>query len=338
MFFASDNGSPCPAPVMEALMRANSGPAMPYGKDALTERVTGMIRDLFEAPEAAVHFVATGTAANALALATLTPPWGAIFCHQMAHVYHDECGAPEFFSQAKIWPVPGTDGRMTPEALEAAIQSQPKGNVHSVQPGAVTLTDVTELGTLLTPARIAPLAEVARRHGLPVHLDGARFANAVAASGATPAELTWKSGVDALSFGGTKGGLMGAEAVIFFDPEKSWEFQLRRKRGGHLFSKGRYLAAQFEGWLQDGLWLQLAQHANQMCARLATGLAAVPGVKLAHPVEANIAFAFLPEAVHARLQAAGITYYSQDGGLARLVTSWATTEAEVDQLLALARG
>ena len=227
---------------------------------------------------------------------------------------------------------------MVPEALEAAILGQTKGSVHSVQPGAVTMTDVTELGTLLTPARIAPLAEVARRHGLPVHLDGARFANAVAASGATPAELTWKSGVDALSFGGTKGGLMGAEAVIFFDPEKSWEFQLRRKRGGHLFSKGRYLAAQFEGWLQDGLWLQLARHANQMCARLATGLAAVPGVKLAHPVEANIAFALLPEAVHARLQAAGITYYSQDGGLARLVTSWATTEAEVDQLLALARG
>lgn len=338
MFFASDNGSACPAPVMDALLRENNGPAMPYGKDETTARVIGEIREIFEAPEAAVHFVATGTAANALALATLSPPWGAIFCHEMAHVYHDECAAPEFYSQAKLWPVPGADGRMTPEALDAAIRSQTKGTVHSVQPGAVTLTDVTELGTLLTPARIAPLAAVAKAHDLPVHLDGARFANAVAASGATPAELTWKSGVDALSFGGTKGGLMGAEAVIFFDPKHSWEFQLRRKRGGHLFSKGRFLSAQFGGWLADGLWLDLARHANAMCAKLTQGLAALPGVSLAHPAEANIAFVTLPEEAHARLKAAGATYYQQDGGLARLVTSWATTEAEVEAFIATARG
>lgn len=338
MFFASDNGSACPAPVMEALLRANSGTAMPYGNDEVTARVTKTIREIFEAPEAAVHFVATGTVANALALATLTPPWGAIFCHEMAHVYHDECAAPEFYSQAKLIPVPGPDARMSPEALEAAILGQTKGSVHSVQPGAVTLTDVTELGTLLTPARIAPLAAIARAHDLPVHLDGARFANALAASGATPAEMTWKSGVDAVSFGGTKGGLMGAEAVIFFDPKHSWEFQLRRKRGGHLFSKGRYLAAQFEGWLENGLWLDLARHANAMTARLTAGLAAIPGVALAHPAEANISFVTLPEASHARLKAAGATYYQQGAGLARLVTSWATTEAEVDQFIATARG
>lgn len=338
MFFASDNGAPCPAPVMEALNRANTGPAMPYGNDDYTAAAANRIRELFEAPEAAVHFVATGTVANALALATLTPSWGAIFCHENAHVYHDECGAPEFFSQAKLIPVPGENGRMTPEALEAAILSQPKGNVHSIQPGSVTLTDVTEMGTLLTPDRIAPLAAIAKKHDLPVHLDGARFANAVAASGATPAEMTWKSGVDALSFGGTKGGLMGAEAVVFFDPKHSWEFQLRRKRSGHLFSKGRYLAAQFDGWLENGIWLDLARHANAMTARLVAGLSAIPGAAVAHPAEANISFITLPAESHARLQAAGAKYYLKPTGLARLVTSWATTEAEVDQFIATARG
>ncbi len=338
MFFASDNGAPCPPQVMAALMAANDGPAMPYGNDPVTARAAAMLREVLEAPGAAVHFVATGTAANALALATLCPPFGAVFCHEHAHVQQDECGAPEFFSGAKLLTVAGDHGRMAPAALDAAIRGQGVRVVHAVQPGAVTLTNVSEAGTILTPDDTAALVRVAHAHGLPVHLDGARFANAVAATGATPAELTWKAGVDALSFGGTKGGLPGAEAVVFFDPARAWEFELRRKRGGHLFSKNRYLAAQFAGWLPDGLWLDLAARANAMAARLASGLIGLPGTGLVHPVQANIVFATLPQAMHDRLQAAGARYYDMGGGKARLVTSWATTAAEVDAVLAAAAG
>ena len=338
MFFASDNGAPCPPQVMAALAAANEGPAMPYGNDPVTARAVQAVREVLEAPEAAVYFVATGTAANALALATLCPPWGAVFCHQIAHVQQDECGAPEFFSGAKLLTVPGDHGRMDPTALDAAIRGQGVRVVHSVQPGAVTLTNVSEAGTILTPDDTAALVRVAHAHGLPVHLDGARFANAVAATGATPAELTWKAGVDALSFGGTKGGLLGAEAVVFFDPARAWEFELRRKRGGHLFSKNRYLAAQFAGWLPGGLWLDMAAKANAMAARLASGLIGLPGTGLVHPVQANIVFATLPQAMHDRLKVAGARYYDMGGGKARLVTSWATTEAEVDAFLAAAAG
>lgn len=338
MFFASDNGAPCPPQVMAALAAANDGPAMPYGNDPVTARAAALVREVLEAPEAAVYFVATGTAANALALATLCPPWGAVFCHEIAHVQQDECGAPEFFSGAKLLTVPGDHGRMDPVALDAAIRGQGVRVVHSVQPGAVTLTNVSEAGTILTPDDTAALVRVAHAHGLPVHLDGARFANAVAATGATPAELTWKAGVDALSFGGTKGGLLGAEAVVFFDPARVWEFELRRKRGGHLSSKNRYLAAQFAGWLPDGLWLGLAARANAMAARLASGLIGLPGTGLVYPVQANIIFATLPTAMHERLKAAGARYYDMGGGKARLVTSWATTEAEVDAFLATAAG
>ena len=338
MFFASDNGAPCPPQVMAALMRANDGAAMPYGNDPLSARVAGMIRDVLEAPEAAVYLVSVGTAANALALATLCPPFGAVFCHEGAHVQQDECGAPEFYSGAKLLTVPGDQGRMDPAALDAAIRGQGVRVVHSVQPGAVTITDVTEAGTIYTAGQIAALAGVAHAHGLPVHLDGARFANAVAATNASPADLTWRAGVDVLSFGGTKGGLMGAEAVVFFDPARAWEFELRRKRGGHLPSKHRYLAAQFEGWLPDGLWLDLARHANAMTARMAAGLSRVPGAALIHPAQANIIFVTLPDAAHVRLKAAGARYYDMGQGRARLVTSWATTEAEVDAFLALVAG
>lgn len=338
MFFASDNGAPCPPQVMAALMQANQGPAMPYGNDPVTKAAADMIRDVLEAPEAAVYFVATGTAANALALATLCPPWGAVFCHDIAHVQQDECGAPEFFSGAKLLTVPGAHGLMAPDALDRAIRGQGVRVVHSVQPGAVTLTDVTEAGTLYDPDQIAALARVAHGHGLPVHLDGARFANAVAATGASPAELTWKAGVDALSFGGTKGGLLGAEAVVFFDPARGWEFELRRKRAGHLFSKNRYLAAQFSGWLADGLWLDLARHANAMAARMADAVQAIPGASLIHPAQANILFAQLPDSAHQRLKAAGARYYDMGEGRARLVTSWATTEQEIAAFAATAAG
>ncbi len=345
MFFASDNGAPVPPAVMAALARANEGPAMGYGNDALSLAVAARIAALFEAPDAAVFLVATGTAANALALACLAPPWGAVFCHAGAHAMHDECGAPEFFTGgAKLIPVPGDHGRMTPTAFEDAASRLWTGVVHGVQPAALTVTNVTEAGTVYTPDQIAALAAAAKARGMGVHLDGARLANALVATGATPAEMTWKAGVDAVSFGGTKDGLMGVEAVVLFDPGKAWEFALRRKRAGHLFSKHRFLAAQVAGWLDGGLWLDLARHANAMAARLAAGFASVPGGRLRHPVEANILFADFPAAAHAAAQAAGAAYYPWSDGPgdagtgARLVTSWATTAAEVDAFLAVLRG
>lgn len=242
MWFTSDNASGAAPEIMAAVARANDGYARSYGADALMDKVRDQLRDLFEAPEAAVFLVTTGTVANALSLALLTPPWGAVFCHTHAHIAEDECGAPEFYtSGAKLVLVGGAQGRMEPEALEAAILRAKGAGVHGVQPGAVSITNVTEAGTVHSVAEVAALAAVAKAHGLPVHLDGARFANALVATGATAAEMTWKAGVDALSFGGTKNGCLGVEAVVIFDPAKAWEFELRRKRAGHLMSKHRYL-------------------------------------------------------------------------------------------------
>lgn len=338
MHFASDNTSGCPPQIMAALVRANDGYALGYGNDPFMARVRTQLRDVFEAPEAAVYLVATGTAANALACAVACPPWGAVFCHTHAHIAEDECGAPEFFTNgAKLVLVPGTHGRMTPEALAATMAHTGNGGVHSVQCGMVSITNVTEAGTVYAPADVASLAAVARAQGLPVHLDGARFANALVATGATPAEMTWKAGVDLVSFGGTKNGLMGVEAVVIFDPAKAWEFELRRKRAGHLPSKHRYLSAQMEAYLTDGLWLQLAAKANAMAARLAQGLAQVPDAVLTHPVHANILFPHFPPGTHARAEAAGAVYYRMPAPegreAARFVASWSTTETDVQALL-----
>lgn len=343
MWFTSDNASGAAPEIMAAVARANDGYARSYGADALMDKVRDQLRDLFEAPEAAVFLVTTGTVANALSLALLTPPWGAVFCHTHAHIAEDECGAPEFYtSGAKLVLVGGAQGRMEPEALEAAILRAKGAGVHGVQPGAVSITNVTEAGTVHSVAEVAALAAVAKAHGLPVHLDGARFANALVATGATAAEMTWKAGVDVLSFGGTKNGCLGVEAVVIFDPAKAWEFELRRKRAGHLMSKHRYLSAQMTAYLEDGLWLKLAAHANAMGARLARGLAQMPDVDLVHPVEANILFPEWPEGTHARLEAAGAMYYPYPAPMgrerARLVASWSTTETDVDGFLTALRG
>ncbi len=338
MHFASDNTSGCPPQIMAALMRANDGYAMGYGNDAFMARVRDQLRAVFEAPEAAVYLVATGTAANALACAVACPPWGAVFCHAHAHIAEDECGAPEFFTNgAKLVLVPGPHGKMTPESLAAAITRLSPANVHSVQRGMVSITNVTEAGTVYTPAEIAALAAIARQNDLPVHLDGARFANALIATGASPADMTWKAGVDLVSFGGTKNGLMGVEAVVIFDTAKAWEFELRRKRAGHLPSKHRYLSAQMEAYLTDDLWLELARQANAKAALLAQGLAQIPDAVLAHPVNANMLFPHFPAGTHDRAQAAGAVYYRMPGpqgrDAARFVASWSTTDAEVQDLL-----
>lgn len=339
MFFASDNTSGVPAEIMAALARANEGYARSYGADDIMARVTARLRALFDAPEAVVHLVATGTAANALALASLTPPWAAVFCHRHAHIAEDECGAPEFFTGgAKLALIDGAHGKITPAALTEALATTGASGVHGVQRGCLSLTNVTEAGTTYSPAEIAALTALAKSHGLPCHLDGARFANALVATGATPAEMTWQAGIDALSFGGTKNGLLGVEAVILFDPAKSWELELRRKRGGHLFSKHRFLSAQMEAYLQDDLWLRLATQANAMGQRLAQGIAATQGAALTHPAHANMVFANWEAGGHARLQGAGAVYYDlrpKDGReTARMVASWNTTEDHVDRFLA----
>ncbi|MBL4926793.1 threonine aldolase family protein [Fuscibacter oryzae] len=335
MWFTSDNASGAAPEIMTALQAANAGYARSYGADDLMAQVTTQLRNTFEAPEAAVYLVATGTIANSLCLALTCPPWGAVFCHEHAHVAEDECGAPEFYTHgAKLALVPGDHGKMTPETL-APVLTRTGTSVHGVQKGMVTITNVTEAGTVYTPAEIAALTAAAQ--GLPCHLDGARFANALAATGATAAEMTWKAGIDLVSFGGTKNGCLGVEAVVIFDPAKAWEFELRRKRGGHLFSKHRFLSAQMSAYLQDGLWLRLASHANAMAARLSAGLMAKPGVTLTHPAQANILFPEWPAGTHARLQAAAAAYYDMPAPkgreAARLVTSWSTTTDDVDRFL-----
>lgn len=348
MNFASDNTGPVHPKVIEALARANEGHAAAYGEDPLTVEVQARIREVFEAPEAAVYLVATGTAANSLLLATLARPWETIFCTPTAHIHEDECGAPEFFTGgSKLTLVDAPDGRMTPDALRAAILAEETRGVHGPQRGPVSVTQTSEKGSVYSPAGLAALAAVAREFGLPVHMDGARFANALVALGCTPAETTWKAGIDALSFGGTKNGAMGVEAAVIFDPAKAWEFELRRKRGAHLFSKHRYLAAQMAAYLEDGLWLELARAANAAIARLARGLRGIPEVRLLHEPQANIVFAEWPRAGHRRLHDAGAHYYIWNGGLegpederliARLVADWSATEESVDRFLEILGG
>lgn len=339
MWFTSDNASGAAPEIIAAVTRANDGGARSYGADEIMARVTARIREVFEAPEAAVYLVATGTAANALALSLFAQPWTAVFAHVGAHVATDECGAPEFFSAgAKIIGVGGDHGKMTPGSLSSALGRVPAGDVHSVQHGALSITNVTEAGTVYTPSEVAALTALARARGMASHLDGARFAGAIVATGATPAEMTWKAGVDVLSFGGTKNGCLGVEAVVLFDPAKAWEFELRRKRAGHLFSKHRYLSAQMEAYLEDGLWLRLAAHANAMAARLAKGLEGMPGTRLLHRPEANMLFPEWQIGTHARAEARGARFYpmpaTEGREAARLVASWSTSPDEVDNLIA----
>ena len=343
MNFASDNTGPAAPEIMAALTEANAS-AMPYGNDPFTARAEALIREQFEAPEASIHLVATGTAANALALAALAKPWDAIFCHRIAHVEMDECGAPEFFAGgAKLRRVDGAHAKITPETLTAALAEFTQGDVHSVQPGPLTLTQLTELGTAYSAADIAALCTIAAHRGLKTHLDGARFANALAAARISPAEMTWKAGIDALSLGGTKNGCLGVEAVVFFDPAQAWELSLRRKRAGHLWSKGKYLGAQMAAYLTDGLWLDLAARANARMAQLMAGLATIPEARIIAPPAGNMVFLTLPRALHERAKAAGARYYTQDAApdtpqQARIVCDWSKTPEEIDQLLALWRG
>jgi threonine aldolase len=343
MNFASDNAYGAWREIIAAIETAAQGPAPSYGEDPLTAKVNGRLCHLFERG-LAVFPVISGTAANALGLATITPQHGAIFCHAESHIAVDECGAPEFFTHgAKLVQLEGEGAKIAPATLEKALSHHIKGFVHHTQPAALSLTQSTELGTVYTPEEIAALARLAHAHGMKVHMYGARFANALARLKVSPADITWRAGVDVLSFGATKNGALGAEAVIFFNHEDVKDFEYRRKKAGHLISKMRFVSAQLDAYLKGDRWLMHAARANALAEKLAAGLRATPGAQIACPVEANAVFVFLPDATVKRLRETGAVFYDWQppaGGrtLIRLVTSFATPEADVERLVEVARG
>ncbi|MDQ0578413.1 threonine aldolase family protein [Streptomyces rishiriensis] len=332
--FTSDNTAGASPEIVQAVTSAAVGQDLPYGADRFTAGAGARFAEIFER-DVDVLPVSTGSAANALSLAALTPPWGSVLCHRDSHINTDECGAPEFFTGgAKLVPLAGDDARIDPDQLRAAAMRK-VGDVHSVQPSVLSITQATETGALYTPDEIRDLARIAKDAGLRVHMDGARFANAVAALGCTPAELTWQAGIDVLSFGATKNGAMTADAIVVFDRALTPQLSFRAKRAGQLTSKMRFQTAQLDAYLTDGLWLRNAAHANTMAERLGTGLKAIPGADLLHAVEANILFCRLPQPVIDQLLAEGFAFYHDrwEPGVCRFVASFSTTEHDVDALL-----
>lgn len=343
MDFTSDNASGVAPEILEALARANTGTATSYGADDVTARLKARLSEIFER-EVEVFPVVTGTAANALALAALAPPYGAVLCHELAHVHLDECGAPEMYSGAKLVPVGGEKAKIDPVLLRAELDKLPAGVVHHVQPAALTLTQSTELGSIYSLDEISALAAIARERGLRVHMDGARFANALAALDVSPAQASWKAGIDIMSFGATKNGAMAAEAVVVFNRALARDLSFRRKRAGHLLSKMRFLSAQLEAYLAEDLWLRLARHANAMTARLAEGLQDVPEAAMHLTPQANEIFVRLSTATVQRLKEAGARFHrwpmpgDSDGACTvRLVTSFQTAPEAVDRFISSAR-
>jgi threonine aldolase len=306
--FRSDNVGGVASEILEALVAASAGTAAPYGDDDWTRGMNARFAALFERP-VQVFPLCSGTGSNSVALAALANPYGAIYCHESAHVNVYECGAPEFFTGAKLVGLPGRDFKLEPAALEDALALAGRGNPTRVQPFALNLTQPTDFGTLYTPAEVSALCDVAHRHGLRVHMDGARFANAVAALGCTPADLTWRAGVDVLSLGATKNGAINAEAVVAFDPALAREIPYLMKRGGQVLSKARFVSAQLERYVADDRWLERAAAANANAAKLARELTALPGVSLVAPVEINMLFLRLPEAAVAALDRGPFDFY-----------------------------
>lgn len=336
MDFRSDNTAGVSPEILAALTAANDGAQSSYGEDDYTKRLDDVFSEIFERP-VAVFPLATGTAANSLALAHFTPPWGSVYCHRQSHVASHECGGTEFYSGgAKLVLLDGTGARFSAASLSDSLSAAEIGSQHAVQPAAVSLSQASELGTLYSVAEIGAIADVCRRYKLKLHMDGARFANALVSLDVRPADITWRAGVDVLSFGATKNGAMAAEAVIFFDPAAGRDFLYRRKRGGHLFSKMRFLSAQLLAYLDKDLWLRNARHANRMAVDLAAGLARFPGVKIFHPVEANEIFAEIPADFAAKLDKINVKYHPwvELGPKAgRFVTSFRTDPADIVTLL-----
>jgi threonine aldolase len=334
--FLSDNTSTACPEILAALAAVNHGRVHSYGDDEWTGRLNRCFSDYF-GTEVRAFAVATGTAANSLSLATLSPPYGAVFAHRDAHIETDECGAPAFFSGgAQLALLPGAHARIAPETFAQALADHPSVNVglHSVQPAALSLTQMTEFGTVYRPGELRQLCELAHGRGLKVQMDGARFANAVAFLDCHPSAITWRCGVDVLSFGATKNGALAAEAVVFFDLALVRDFELRRKRAGHLFSKSRYIAAQLLAYIETGLWKRNAQRSNALAQRVAHAAAAAD---LLHPVEGNEIFVRFGVERRLRLREAGFEFYDwgpPHHGEARLVISWDQPEDEVDALCA----
>ena len=347
MNFASDNASGVHPAILAAMSAANDGHVLGYGRDGLTEAAQDRVREVLDAPEAAVMFVTTGTAANAIALGAAVQPWQRIFCHEDAHIETSECGAPELFtSGAKLTLMPGDGGLIDADALDHAAEFWAGEGIGGGQPGAVSITNATEWGRVWMPEALREISAVAKQHGLALHMDGARFANAVIGSGASPAAITHRAGVDLLSFGGTKNGAMGAEAIVAFDPALAERLAYQRKRGGHLWSKHRYLAAQFYALLEGDLWLDAARNANAMAGPLAQGIEGIEGARLVQPAQSNQVFAVVPSDADDRARAAGAQYYkwsslgeeAQDEVTLRFVCSWNTREEDVEALIAALRG
>lgn len=330
MNFRSDNTASVAAEMLAAINAANDKPAPAYGEDPWSRQLDEKFSAVFER-EVRVFTVATGTAANAISLASLTPPWGAVLCHSEAHIACDECGAPEFFTDgAKLVLLEGAAAKLNPAAVAEGVARNARG-IHSVKPSALSISQTTERGACYTPAEMAALGEAARAAGLGFHVDGARFANAIASLGCKPGDVTWRAGVDMLSFGATKNGALAAEAIVCFDLDRAEEIARRRKRGGQLFSKGRYAAAQLLAYLEGDLWLKLAARANGLAQLL--GEAAAPF--LSHPVETNQVFIKPGAAALAKLRAAGAEFYDwgpEASGEARLVVSWNQSEADIEAM------
>jgi threonine aldolase len=329
--FTSDNIAGASPEIIEAIATSSLGQALPYGADDHTNSIERKFAEIFEC-DLKVFLVPTGSAANALCLSVFTPPWGNVFCHPDSHINNDECGAPEFYTAgAKLVAVDGLQAKIDPSIL-CRLLGRKVGDVHSTQPSSVSISQATETGSIYSVEEIQQIGQVCRDSGVRLHMDGARFANALVSLGCTPAEMTWKAGVDALSFGATKNGALAAEAIILFNQDLAAEMGYRRKRGGHLLSKMRFLSSQIEAYLEDGLWLRNARHANIMAARLEAGLQSIDGVDLQGKTEANIIFCKLSAMVIEQLLAQGFRFYHDRWGpeVVRLVTNFATTEGEVD--------
>jgi len=341
MDFGSENTSPVHPAFMAAVAAANDGYATNFEAEAWTRDALLALQDFFENKNLWAFTVSTGTAANAISLGAMTPRHGAILCHFDAHTVTDECGAPEFFSSgARQLLLEGDHGRMAPAALATALAHARMGVVHAVQPSVLSLTNLTEAGTAYDPDEIAALTDIAKNYGLGVHLDGARFANALVATGATPAQMSWKAGVEVLTLGATKSGALGAETIVAFTPKYNTELSYLRKRSGHFSPKSRFLAAQVLAYLEGDLWRKNAEHANRQAARLAAGLQALDGVVLVHPTEGNEVFASMPDAMTDALLNAGCSFQRDWRPVPRqnrFVTSWYTSNDDVDRALAVCR-
>lgn len=334
----SDNSAGVAPEIIEAVTAANRGSALGYGGDDVTAALGDMVREVFEHPDAAIFPVASGTAANALGLSALTPPWGSVVCHESAHILVNEPGSTTLFSGgAVLQSVGGADGRIDPDALRSFLDGANWGDPHASQPSALSLTVPSDLGTLLDPDTVRRLADIAGERNMRTHLDGARLANALAALGATPAELTWRAGVDVVSLGSIKNGGLSTDAVVCFDRDLAEQYRYRMKRAGHTASKMRFQSAQLLAHLTDGLWVELAARANAAMTRLSVG-AQRSGYRLLHPVEVNMAFLAVEADVADRLEAAGLDFYRIRPGVIRFVTSFETGFDEVDAAVVALEG